>query len=338
MNGDCSRGIVRMTDLTLDAKPATGPQTPNLVSVVITCYNQGRFLAEAVESVLCQTYQSFETLVIDDGSTDDTAEVSRRYRGVRYVWQPNMGLSAARNRGVQEGRGDFFVFLDADDRFLPTALGTGVRALIEHPECAFAFGDYRDVAHDGTLILEPTRLHLNGEYYLALLRGNCIEMHATVIYRRAVFEFIGGFDTSLRACEDYDLFLRVSRQQPIYHYAVQVAEYRQHDSNMSLNPAVMLRSALAVLRSQEENTQGNLNYKRALKVGLWSFAGAFAKQLIRQSWTRLLSSGHRRQALKDLLLLCRIYPLGTLRCVASFCFRRLPGVTTIRSKFNQRYE
>jgi glycosyltransferase involved in cell wall biosynthesis len=327
-----------MTDLSPDARLVSGMQAPNLVSVVITCYNQGRFLAEAIESVLCQTYQSFETLIIDDGSTDNTPEVSSRYKGVRYVFQPNMGLSAARNRGVQEGRGDFFVFLDADDRFLPAALEAGVKALIEHPECAFAFGDYRDVACNGTLVLEPTRLHLNGEYYLALLRGNCIEMHATVIYRRTVFENIGPFDTSLRACEDYDLFLRVSRQQPICHYGVQVAEYRQHDSNMSANPALMLRSTLAVLRSQKEFTRGNLKYKRSLKFGLSSFAGAFAMRLIQQSWTQLRLQGHRRQALKDLFLLCRIFPLGTLRCAASFCARRLPGVSRIRSRFNRRRE
>jgi glycosyltransferase involved in cell wall biosynthesis len=169
----------------------------NNVSVVVTCHNQGRFLAEAIESVLSQAYQPSEIIVVDDGSTDETAEVSRRYPRVRYVFQPNLGLAAARNRGIQEGRGDFFVFLDADDRLLPPALESGMEALLEHPECVFAFGDYRVIESDGAVLLEPPRRPMNGECYSALLRGNCIEMHATVIYRRSLFDEIGTFNISL---------------------------------------------------------------------------------------------------------------------------------------------
>ena len=313
------------------AKSSSG-QLPELVTVVITCYNHGRFLGEAIESVLSQSYQSFEVIVVDDGSTDDTREVAARYPQVRCISQPNQGLSAARNRGIQEGRGEFFVFLDADDRLLPPALEAGVKALSERPECALAFGDYRAITSDGTVFLESTAASVQTDYYAALLRTNCIEMHATVIYRRAVFQSIGTFDTSLKACEDYDLYLRVSRKLPICHYAVQVAEYRQHDSNMSGDPAVMLTNLLSVIRSQKKYVKHDRSYRRAYRAGLRSFAGSYAAQLAQLGWNQFGTSN--RRAFLSFLLLARCYPLGSLRLLALMCLHRVPGISIVRSKLD----
>jgi glycosyltransferase involved in cell wall biosynthesis len=306
-------------------------QVPGLVSVVITCYNQGRFLADAIDSVLRQTFEEFEIIIIDDGSTDNTAEISRQHPGTRYFGQPNQGLSAARNRGIQEAHGEFLVFLDADDRLLPPALEVGVQALLENPDCAFAFGDYRDIAIDGAIIFEPTRKPISDNYYSALLEGNCIEMHATVIYRRAVFADIGEFNTSLKACEDYDFYLRVARRRPICHFAVQVAEYRQHESNMSGDALLILRHVLLVLRSQKRYIKHNQSYKRACQEGLRSFAGAFAMQLAHQCLAQLRRPNNRVQGLKGLFSLCKQYPLGTVRIFVRFCVLKVPGVSYIRS-------
>src|SRR5690349_15716190 len=93
-----------------------------LVSIIIRCYNQGHFLGEAIDSALRQTYPHVEIIVIDDGSTDNTAEVVARYRGVRSIRQPNLGRCAAGNTGLGESRGEYLVFLDADDRLLPDAV------------------------------------------------------------------------------------------------------------------------------------------------------------------------------------------------------------------------
>src|SRR5829696_2931566 len=108
-----------------------------LVSVVVPCYNQARFLGEAIESVLAQSHPLFEVVVVDDGSTDDTSEVAARYPGVRLVRQENRGLSGARNAGLARSRGEYVVFLDADDRLLPGALEAGVERLGANPQCAF---------------------------------------------------------------------------------------------------------------------------------------------------------------------------------------------------------
>ncbi len=133
------------------AGPArTSKPGPALVSVVIPCYNQAHFLGEAIESVLAQSYPHLEIVVVDDGSPDNTEEVAARYPGVRYVRQENQGLAAARNTGLRHSRGDYLVFLDADDRLLPEAVEAGLEHLHAHPECAFAFGKWRLIAVDGS--------------------------------------------------------------------------------------------------------------------------------------------------------------------------------------------
>src|SRR5436305_1443891 len=177
------------------SKPESG-----LVSVIIPCYNQAHFLDEAIESVLAQTYSNREIIVVDDGSTDNTATVARCHSPVGYIYQENAGPSAARNTGVKESRGEYLVFLDADDRLLPEALEIGVDCLRQHPECAFASGHSRHII--GSLLSSPKQLHVVRDHYLELLRGNYIWCPGSVIYRRTAFEVVKGFDISLGPCAD----------------------------------------------------------------------------------------------------------------------------------------
>src|SRR5436853_1616118 len=223
-----------------------------LVSVIIPCYNQAHYLNDAIESILAQSCADFEIVVVDDGSADNTAEVAAGYPGVRCIRQDNQGLAAARNTGLRESRGDYLVFLDADDRLLPGALEAGLACLLAHSEYAFVSGHYRYIKEDGSLLNEYPQEKIEEDHYLAFLQGNYVGMHATVMYRRTALEQVGGFNTYLRACEDYDLYLRLSRQFPISRHQAIVAEYRQHGTNMSGNVELMLKKALAVLRSQRQ--------------------------------------------------------------------------------------
>src|SRR5436190_9110386 len=133
------------------------PET-GLVSVIIPCYNQAHFLNEAIQSALAQTYSHREIFIVDDGSTDNTAEVAAGFASARYIRQENSGVSAARNTGLKESRGEYLVFLDADDRLLPEALEIGVDCLHRHPECAFASGHSRFITADGALLPTPAQL------------------------------------------------------------------------------------------------------------------------------------------------------------------------------------
>lgn len=226
---------------------------PPLVSVVVPCFNQAHFLRDAVTSVLAQTYAHFEILVIDDGSTDNTAAVAAGFPGVRCVQQANQGLAAARNAGIRETTGTLLVFLDADDRLLPGALQAGIDSLREHRDCAFVWGRHRYIDGEGHTLQDGAIGSAEGDAYAALLRENIIGMHGSVMYRRSVFEAVRGFDVKLPAAEDYDLYLRIASQFPVAGHDQLVAEYRQHGSNMTRDRGLLRRAAIDVLRRQRRD-------------------------------------------------------------------------------------
>jgi len=107
-----------------------------LVSIIITSYNYGRYLSEAIESVLKQTYQNIEIIVVDDGSTDNTKNIAKRYP-VRYFYQANQGVATARNNGIKRSDGEFFLCLDADDKLLPDYIRKTVKVMMETPNIGF---------------------------------------------------------------------------------------------------------------------------------------------------------------------------------------------------------
>lgn len=220
-----------------------------MLSVVIPCFNHGKYLQEAIDSVLAQGYANIEIVVVDDGSSDDTGAVAQRNPGVRYLRQSNRGPSAARNTGVRHSTGDVIVFLDADDWLLPHAVDTALANLRAKPECAFVSGGYRLVfAKSNTTedVVHP----VTKDHYLNFLGMNFIGMHATVMYRRWVFsEF--EFSSEQRASEDYDMYLRIARKYPVHHHHQIVAAYRIHDGNTSADIPKMLRGVLKVHGKQK---------------------------------------------------------------------------------------
>ena len=259
-----------------------------LVSVVIPCYNQARFLGEAIESVLTQTYPRVEIIVVDDGSTDHTANVAALYPAVRYVHQANQGLAAARNTGLRASLGHILIFLDADDRLTPETAEHGVHHLLNSPESALVSGRYRYIKEDGTILNEYSQEPTAPDPYAAFLRGNYVGMHGTVAYRRSALEAEGGFNTALRACEDYDLYLRLARRYPISMHNHLVAEYRQHGNNMSRDTRLMLKTILTVLHSNRQYARTNAGYRAAYHAGITAWREHYSREFfeqIRRHWT-----------------------------------------------------
>ena len=288
-----------------------------VVSVIIPCYNQARFLSEAIEGVLDQTYRRFEVIVVDDGSSDNTSEVAARYPGVRCYRQQNQGLAATRNRGLSQSTGDYLVFLDADDRLLPEALAVAVQSLDAHPECAFVYGRSRWVSLDGAPVPAPPQFSIGEEPYRSLLERNCVWGCMTVMFRRSVLEAVSGFDTSLASAEDYDLYLRIARKFPVYFHGAVVAEYRRHEVNMSNNAAVMLKSVLRVLRSQERYVKANPQYKQAYKNGIRLHQELYGERLVEHVRFSIRARKHAH-AFRSILTLARYYPSG----LAKHAFRK----------------
>jgi glycosyltransferase involved in cell wall biosynthesis len=293
----------------------TAPWRP-LVSVVIPCYNQANFLAEAIESALTQTHSPIEVLVVNDGSTDETAAVAARFPFVRYLERENGGAHRARNDGLRASGGELVLFLDADDCLLPDAVRRGVAALEVNPEWALATGHVRRIDGSGAVLDTPAQHHPGGDQFVALLRSNYIWTPGVVLYRRAVLESCGSFDPAAGASADYELNLRIARQHPIGCHHDIVLDYRSHDANMSGDLEWMLRSAVSVRLAQHKHVAGNPEAELAWREGLEIVRADYGGRLLERVKCDARTKGRRRRALAGAMRLARYYPAGLLRMLA----------------------
>lgn len=184
------------------------------ISVVIPTYNRADLLLQTLDSVWAQTRPADEIVVIDDGSTDDTRarlEPLADAHRLRYVYQTNAHLSAARNRGTRETSGDALLFLDSDDLLFSGALAALEAALTRNPDACLAYCRTQVIGPDGEIIEAQTRgAEYDGLVWPHLLHGNFIRSAGSVLVRRNALEAAGPFDETLRGSEDWDEWLRVS--------------------------------------------------------------------------------------------------------------------------------
>ncbi len=212
------------------------------VSVVIVTFNKSDTLAEAMESVLRQTYRDFEVLVVDDGSTDDTAQTVRPYLGrVRYLPKPNGGTGSARNLGIAQANGSIVAFLDGDDLWLPRKLEIQMAAFQREPailavQCSAYCVDARLQQ-----VLEERRCHPSMDTLMDfLLFRNLPAFSSTVAIRKEVFQSIGGFGTDLVILSDWDMACRIARAGTLRSVPDPLVLYRQYPNNQSRNVGIHL--------------------------------------------------------------------------------------------------
>jgi glycosyltransferase involved in cell wall biosynthesis len=188
------------------------------ISVIIPAYNAEQYIATAIESCLSQTYAPHEIIVIDDGSTDGTAAVAESFPSpVRVIrLAENMGVAVARNRGVQASTGDWLAFLDADDWFLPEKLERQRRCVLENPLAVLIYTGFHIIGIDGSK--SDGRFFMPQEI-LPMLRYRNRLFLGTIVLRREVFESVGGFDSSLRTAQDWDLWLRIAARYSVESFA-----------------------------------------------------------------------------------------------------------------------
>jgi glycosyltransferase involved in cell wall biosynthesis len=309
---DAPRDDAAASDVDRHRDPSPAARAP-LVSIVIPCYQQARFVADAVESALAQTWPAVEVIVVDDGSTDGCAEiVGRRFRGVRVVRQPRGGLARARNRGLAEARGEFVAFLDADDRLLPAAIEIGLAALAREPRAAFACGRFRLIEADGSPVRATPDGRAPGDAYAALLQSNHICVPAAVLFRRAALAACGGFPPGLDAAADYAVYLRLAARYPVAEHGRVVAEYRHHAAGMSRDALRMLRETLRAHAAERRRARRRPDAAAAYARGrrFWrSFYGEAALAEI----AALAAEGRWPAALRRAATLARLAPGLLLR-------------------------
>ena len=186
------------------------------ISVIIPTYNRAWALGRAVDSVLAQDFADFELIVVDDGSDDETRALLEAY-GPRLTWiaQSNQGVSAARNRGAARAAGDLLAFLDSDDYWYPQKLAVQAAFFDARPQARIC--QTQEIWIRNGRRVNPGRRHQKpqGDIFIPSL-SLCLVSPSAVMLKKSLFEEMGGFDEALPACEDYDLWLRVSARYPVH--------------------------------------------------------------------------------------------------------------------------
>jgi hypothetical protein len=222
------------------------------VSIIVPCFNGASTLSQTLDSVRAQTFAAWETIVVDDGSRDLSgeliAEYEKRDARITGLAQPNRGLGGARNTGLARARGEFVVFLDADDLLQPRMLDRLVQQLESDPSIA--------VAHAGWMFADPelhdlswkVRASANGTLFDRLAHGNLFPCHSLMV-RRSVLEATGDFDASIRHCHDWDLWIRVARTGARFAAVSEpLVVYRMQRMSLSRNPRTFFDVGAEVLR------------------------------------------------------------------------------------------
>jgi glycosyltransferase involved in cell wall biosynthesis len=311
----CTTSSIGPPRSVMDKQPYPEERKRATVGVVITTYNHARFLTDAIESVLGQTRPVDEVVVVDDGSTDDPDSIVAGYPGVRLVRQANQGLAAARNSGLRAADTDKVIFLDADDRLLPNAVTAGLACFANAPASGFVYGGYRRIWLNGRLRSDDSYTPIGSEPYRDFLKGNVIGMHAAVMYDRARLIAIGGFDRALRRCEDYDLYLRMSRAARVASHPEIVAEYRWHGDNVSADHREMLDWALRVHRREAGRAFEQAETARDWRLGRIGWRRLYVGRMLAEA----KSEWRRRHVLgatvREIANAIRAAPFVTAACV-----------------------
>jgi glycosyltransferase involved in cell wall biosynthesis len=206
------------------------------LSVVIPTHNREKYLAQAINSVLRQSYRDYEIIVVDDGSTDKTAKlVASLSPPVRYIYQENKGPSAARNTGIINADGRYIAFLDSDDKFLPEKLEVVMKHMAKHPECHFLHSYYYNINKKGkrTKLRRPLDCKDKDMLRYHLLRRRFTIRTSTVVVDRKCFDKVGLFNEDYPYSQDWDMWLRLAKYYKADCIKKPLVGYRIHKSNRS---------------------------------------------------------------------------------------------------------
>ena len=230
-----------------------------LVSVIIPVYNAEQYVAEAIESVLVQGYNSIEIIAVDDGSTDGSAEVIKKFPAVQYLLQTNAGISATRNRGIEHAQGDFLAFLDADDKWVENKIVLQMAAFDNDPKLDIVFGhvqqffspELADLKND-----QPAELELMPGY-----------IPSTLLIKRDAFLQVGLFETNWKMGEFASWYLR-SLEQGLRQLMLPdlVALRRLHDSNNGLQQRSSINNYIHIIKASLDRRRSAINHEETRDI------------------------------------------------------------------------
>jgi len=242
-------------------------ETKPQVSVIIPTYNRGWIIKEAIDSVLAQDYTEFELIVVDDGSTDHTSDVLDSYGDdIKVLFQKNKGVSAARNLGIAEASGKFIAFLDSDDLWLPQKLALQIEFINQTPDALIC--QTEEVWIRNGLRVNPKKRHKkpSGMIFKPSLEL-CLVSPSAVMIQRSLLDRVGGFDETLPACEDYDLWLRISCRFPVHLIdAALIIKRGGHDDQLSRGAGLDKFRIKAIEKIIKSGILSDDQYRAAVKT------------------------------------------------------------------------
>jgi glycosyltransferase involved in cell wall biosynthesis len=275
-----------------------------LVSVIIPAYKAAAYIKETIDSVLKQTYQHLELIIVDDGSPDQQDDLIWPYveadQRVQYVQQQNSGVSVARNNGFSHSKGEFVAFLDADDVWLPENIEKKLALFAQDSELGLVHSDLAVIDSDSKLTGE-TKCGKGGFILDDLLawNGTCVPTPSSILVKREVVEKVGGFDPQLSNAADQEFFFRVANAYKIGRVPEVTWHYRVHSNNMHSNIALMERDALlAYQRAEEHNLFKSKAFRNQCFANMYWIVGA--------SWWG--DGGSKTKGLRYLLKATRTHP------------------------------
>ncbi len=203
------------------------------VSICVPTYNRKDYLRETLDSIFAQTYKDYEVVVVDDGSTDGTAEMLKQSNyPVRYYWQKNSGDAAARNKMIKLAKGEFITFIDSDDLLMHDAVEKMMNVMEAEGGETIVYGPYQRIDQDGNIYGRYKRKQHSG-YITKNLFQSIFVYSCGSMFPKKVLETTGGFDTSLPVCSDYDFWLRLSLEYRFVALAEPTFKRRRHTGNLS---------------------------------------------------------------------------------------------------------
>ena len=240
-----------------------------LVSVIVPVFNRQDYVVETIESIVNQTYKNIELIIINDGSTDDSEKVIRDFQTrypdvINLINQKNQGQVKARNNGLKEARGEFIAFLDSDDVWLADKIEKQVSLFKDEIGLVYSGVQYIDA--QGAVIGEERCDHsIRGSVYEALLVKNRMT-GGTVIVKSEALKKVGLFDEALKAAENWDLWLRITKLYKVDFVDEALLQYRKHDGNMSGNNTLMLDATYNLLEKHCLNIKLEEKVVRSCKI------------------------------------------------------------------------
>ncbi len=296
------------------------------VEIILPAFNAARFLPMALDSVVAQTFADWRILLVDDGSTDETAAIAAHYAErlgpkLLYIHQENRGLPAARNTAIRHAEAEFLALLDADDVWLPQRLEASLKLFADRPEIGLSYGLIEGIDSSGRVVGRFTGRKQHPEGWIApLIYMRTMDLPCpTVTFRRVCVEQVGLFDETLRATEDRDLWVRIAQHFQVACVPEVIAQYRTSPQAMTTDPERMLKAQLQFVQKHFRSPGCGV---RARRVALsWIY---------RQRAEALAKRGRLREAVGSACYAVALYPLEirNARTAAGVARRWLLGAQT----------